>query len=193
MTNALTFSLYGLDVDKNELQRGYFGIGSSSTPNTITLASTKGDLELKPKSGSVVDATGPIKESGTLLSEKYASLTHNHTIANVTGLQTALDGKADDADLTPLITKTEADGKYELKGAGGKTPLQVTSAPVTTPEFIGQTAIDTINKRTYIAEGLTAGDWRRLTGQNYVDLADSVIVNTTLGGLKFAQMTRKRL
>lgn len=116
--------------------------------------------------------------------------THTHAISDVTNLQNTLNSKADDADLTPLITKVEADGKYELKGAGGKMPLQVTSTPTTTPEFIGQTAIDTTNKRTYIAEGLTTGDWRRLTGQNYVDLADSVIVNTTLGGLKFVQLTQ---
>jgi hypothetical protein len=69
-------------------------------------------------------------------------------------------------------------------------PLQVTAVPVTTPEFIGQLAIDTTNKRTYIAEGLLVGDWRRVAGTNYVDTADGFITNTTLAGLKFWKGTQ---
>jgi hypothetical protein len=54
-------------------------------------------------------------ENGTLLSAKYAPISHTHTIANITGLQTALDGKAPSshthtiANITGL--QTALDGK----------------------------------------------------------------------------------
>jgi len=50
--------------------------------------------------------------------------------------------------------------------------------------------IDTTNKRTYIAEGLTAADWRRLAGTNYVDTATNYIEDTVLSGLSFWQGTQ---
>ena len=42
-------------------------------------------------------------------------------MAEVKGLQAALDGKADDADLIPFITESEADAKYAIKGETGGT------------------------------------------------------------------------
>ena len=39
----------------------------------------------------------------------------------VTGLETALNAKADDADLIPFITESEADAKYAIKGDAGGT------------------------------------------------------------------------
>jgi BppU N-terminal domain len=44
---------------------------------------------------------------------------HDHAIADVIGLDTALAGKADDADLIPFITEAEADLKYAAKGETG--------------------------------------------------------------------------
>ena len=63
-------------------------------------------------------------------------------------------------------------------------PDIVAAAPITVPEYVGQMAIDSTNKRTYIAEGATAGDWRRLAGTNYVDAGDTVILNDYLGNKK---------
>jgi hypothetical protein len=81
LANTLYFGFYGLDVDGvSEVQRGYFGIASSSTPNTMTLASSKGDIELKPRAGYFIQATGLIKENGTLLSDKYASIENTQKI-----------------------------------------------------------------------------------------------------------------
>ena len=91
MTNALTFSFNGFDVDGvTPLQRGYIGVPSASTPTTIALASTRGDIDLRPKPGFYVNTTATIKESGVLLSDKYAPLTHNHAMEEVTGLTEAL-------------------------------------------------------------------------------------------------------
>ena len=59
-------------------------------------------------------------------------------------------------------------------------PKVVAAVPNTVPEFIGQMAIDSTAKRTYIAEGATAGDWRRLAGTNYADAGDTVILRDYL-------------
>jgi len=62
------------------------GINTTLTENTL-------DTNFHTSIGGDLTATGTITEGGTLLSNKYASISHTHTIANVTGLQTALDGK----------------------------------------------------------------------------------------------------
>ena len=77
-------------------------------------------------------------EGGTIQSVDWGTITGE--IANQTDLKAALDGKADDADLTPFITETDADLKYSLK----------TDAPVehghTKAEIEGlQAEIDAIN------------------------------------------------
>jgi Phage tail repeat like/BppU N-terminal domain len=109
-----------------------------------------------------------------------APTAHVHPIADVTGLQTALDGKADDAEITTL--QANIDNKQDE-------PIQTTAAPVSTPTHIGQMAIDTTNKRTYVAEGATAGDWRRMAGTNYADAGDNAIM-ALLGGLSFWKGTQ---
>jgi hypothetical protein len=107
----------------------------------------------------------------------YSPVGHTHTTANITGLDTALAGKADNEDI-PDISNLQAK------------PTTGTAAPVTTPTHIGQMNIDTTNKRTYIAEGATSGDWRRLAGTNYVDAGDNDIMTTVLGGLKLWKGTQ---
>ena len=49
----------------------------------------------------------------------YPPENHMHNMAAITGLDAALAGKADDADLVPFITEAEADLKYSFKGEGG--------------------------------------------------------------------------
>jgi hypothetical protein len=175
MTNALYFSLFGLDIDGiTQLQRGYFGIGSGSTPNTITLASTRGDVELKPKSGFVVDATAPIKESGTLLSEKYAPSIHNHTIENVTGLQTALDGKADDADLTgkadlaDLAAKANSADVYQKIETYTKTEVDAIASGITE----GGGTIVQDNLSSVSSSAALSANQGRILNETKADIAD---------------------
>ena len=64
-------------------------------------------------------------------------------------------------------------------------PVSVTALPNTTPTFVGQMAIDSVDGRTYIAEGATSTDWKRLATTSYVDVADNIIINNILYGLKF--------
>ena len=69
-------------------------------------------------------------------------------------------------------------------------PTSVTAAPVTTPDYSGQIAVDATNKRTYIAEGTTSGDWKRLAETTYVDTADNYITATVLNNLKLWKGTQ---
>jgi hypothetical protein len=88
----------------------------------------------------------------------FAPETHNHIIGEITGLQASLDSK----DAKPAI---------------------VTAIPATTPTYVGQMAVDGTNKRTYVAEGSTSGDWKRLATTTYADTADNFIIDNLLGGL----------
>jgi hypothetical protein len=103
----------------------------------------------------------------------YAPIVHTHSIENITGLQTALDGKADDSDLdgkaNTVHTHAIADVTNLQTTLDGKQPkpISVTAVPTTTPTHSGQMAVDATNKNTYIAEGTASGDWKRL-----IDAAD---------------------
>lgn len=139
-------------------------------------------------------AYSPINHNHDL---EYAPIDHDHNSVDISDFTTAVDTRIDTAlsAYTPTIpaeylTETEADLRYAPIDTVDSEPLQVVAAPTTTPEFIGQTAIDTVNKRTYIAEGTTAADWRRLAGTNYVDTADAYITNTVLAGLKLWKGTQ---
>jgi len=44
--------------------------------------------------------------------------------------------------------------------------------------------------KTYVANGTTADTWERLADTAYVDVSVNAVINTTLGGLKFAQLTQ---
>jgi hypothetical protein len=65
---------------------------------------------------AISDVTGLTAAlAGKQASGSYADAVHTHTIANVTSLQTALDGKADDSDITALDTRVdtlEANGPF---------------------------------------------------------------------------------
>lgn len=66
------------------------------------------------------------QDAATAFDGKYTSLTevpseftpkaHTHEIADVNGLQVALDGKVDDAEIADMLTKTEAAETYQVKG-----------------------------------------------------------------------------
>jgi hypothetical protein len=122
----------------------------------------------------------------------FPAESHTHVIADVTDLQTSLDAKADTghshaiADVTNL--QTELDGKADNADIPDTSGLQekalsVTAAPTTAPEFEGQMAVDSTNERTYIAEGTTVDDWKRLAETSYVDTGDNYIMNTRMNGL----------
>jgi hypothetical protein len=86
---------------------GNLGVGNNNPTNKLDV------------SGNAV-ITGTITEGTQLLSAKYAPISHTHTIANITGLQTALDGKAPTshthtiANITGL--QTSLDGKLSILG-----------------------------------------------------------------------------
>jgi hypothetical protein len=82
------------------------------------------DIQAKPAAyppevhnHAILDVTGlqDALDAKANTGELGAPVDHTHEIADVTNLQTALDGKADDADLIPFILESEADVKYALK------------------------------------------------------------------------------
>jgi hypothetical protein len=143
-------------------------VGGAQVGNGLAMSTSYLFVKTASADGTKINTTGnTVAIDRTTVDAWYALKAHSHAIADVTGLQTALDGKADDADITGLQPK----------------PIQTAAAPTTTPTHIGQMAIDTTNRRTYIAEAGTAADWKRLAETSYVDTADNAILNTTLAGL----------
>lgn len=116
------------------------------------LTTSEGDARYEPI-GSTPDMTGYLTQTdgdaryqqiGTDTPDDWAEITgkptefppaaHTHAIADVTGLQAALDGKADDADLTGLLSQTDADARYQQIGTD--TPddwADITGKPTTFP------------------------------------------------------------
>lgn len=116
---------------------------------------------------------------------------HQHAISDVTNLQTTLNGKADDADLTgkanstDVYLKTETYSKTEVN-----TSLTGKSDAGHTHAYASLTAIPATfapSTHTHTEVDLTFG---AKNAKTYVDDADNFILNTTLGGLKFAQLTQ---
>ena len=83
----------------------------------------KGDYATKTE---VTEGLAAKQDAATAFDGKYTSLTevpseftpkaHTHEIADVNGLQTALDGKADKTAIADMETKTEAAETYQPKG-----------------------------------------------------------------------------
>lgn len=140
--------------------------------------------------GATVNATVNLQEAGVNLTDKYADITHSHdfnsltnipvdfpaeahfhAMSDVTGLETALAGKADDSEIATLQPRPVVSGS-------------VPTLPTITPTHVGQMVIDDVQKRTFIAEGPTSADWRRLAGTNYVDTATNYIQQTVLQNRK---------
>jgi hypothetical protein len=126
--------------------------------------------------GAYIDAP-EIRENGVKLADKYAPIgttgggtaePHTHAIADVTGLESALNLKAD-------------------------RPVESASVPTTptiAPRYAGDVVIDTAQKRSFIATGQTVTDWERLAPTSYVDTADNFIINDILDGLSFWKGTQ---
>lgn len=94
------------------------------------VASAQSDIDtLKGTGAGSVDKKIETAISNLDLENTYAAKVHSHTIANVTGLQTALDAKAASADLGTMAKEAAADytktadlatalaGKYDAAGA----------------------------------------------------------------------------
>ncbi len=94
------------------------------------VASAQSDIDtLKGTGAGSVDKKIETAISNLDLENTYAAKVHSHTIANVTGLQTALDAKAASADLGTMAKETAANytktadlatalaGKYDAAGA----------------------------------------------------------------------------
>lgn len=107
------------------------------------------------------DATGSVSFDGSAnvtITTTVADNSHNHTIANVTGLQTALDGKASSSHTHTLASITDAgtaafkntgttSGTVPLIGADGKLDAAIMPAIAITDTFVvaTQTAMLALN------------------------------------------------
>ena len=69
-------------------------------------------------STGVLNVASGLSEAGTLIADKYAAKTHSHEIAEVNGLQDALDSKADASHTHDYLTDAPADGKSYVRKDG---------------------------------------------------------------------------
>lgn len=69
-------------------------------------------------SGGVLNVYSSLSEAGTLIADKYAAKTHTHEIADVNGLQDALDGKAEASHTHDYLTDAPSDGKSYVRKNG---------------------------------------------------------------------------
>jgi hypothetical protein len=98
--NSLTASTY---VD-GEVLSSYQGKVLKDAIDTKTTGPTSSvDNRIALFSGE----TGKLIKDSGLLTSAFATASHNHTISEVTDLQTTLDGKVDDADITGLVKDIE--------------------------------------------------------------------------------------
>jgi hypothetical protein len=124
--------------------------GRWTTGRTITLG---GDL-----SGSVTIRG----DANVSLSAAVANNSHTHTIANVTGLQTALDGKVDDSQVLTNVPSgalfTDTNTTYGV-GDGGLTQKNFTTTLKNKLDAIeaGATADQTATQIVALAAGCAAG------------------------------------
>lgn len=105
-----------------DIEAGTFYGALSGNASTATLAASATKLATARTISLTGDATATGNFDGTgnlALTVTVADNSHAHTIANVTGLQTALDGKSDSAHTHPVVT-TSADG---LMSAADKVKL----------------------------------------------------------------------
>jgi hypothetical protein len=94
----------------------------------------------------------------------YSPIGHNHTISQVTGLQTALDGKVDDSEMT---TKADVNHTHDFDSITGK--------PLAYPSIAHFHAIADVN-------GLQTALDSKITS-TYADAGDNYIMNTRMAGL----------
>lgn len=97
---------YSKENDDSMLVVG-IGTGTSDLRNGLE-ARTNGDLYV----------AGEFIEGDTKLADKYAAKTHTHEIADVSGLQDALDGKAEASHTHDYLTDAPSDGKSYVRKNG---------------------------------------------------------------------------
>jgi hypothetical protein len=107
---SANIDLPGVNTAGNQSTSGNAATATAwATGRTLTLS---GDVS---GTSSTIDGTGNITLTATVADDS-----HNHTIANVDGLQTALDGKQPlDADLTAIAGLSSADGNFIVGSATG--------------------------------------------------------------------------
>lgn len=87
--------------------------GNAATATTATTASALATARTIGLSGDVSGSASFDGSANITISATVADDSHNHTISNVDGLQTALDAKqAADADLTAIAGLSNADGNF---------------------------------------------------------------------------------
>lgn len=103
---------------------------------------------------AVSETDGIISVTRTALpdySETYAAKTHTHAIADVTGLQTALDGKADDADVTAVSDKVTT-----LIGSDANKSVRAIASEELAAQLIPETAAESMDTLEEIAAWIQA-------------------------------------
>ena len=116
-----------------------------------------------------ITLTGDVSGSGTTsIAVTIADDSHNHTIANVDGLQAALDAKLDDSQ------KGAANGLAELDGSGKVPSAQLPSYVDDVLEYANSGSFPGTGETGKIYIALDTNDVYRWTGSAYVKVSDAV-------------------
>ena len=133
-----------------------FGWGDHSTEGYLT-------------GNQTITLTGDVSGSGTTsISVTVADDSHNHVIANVDGLQAALDAKLDDSQ------KGAANGLAELDGSGKVPSAQLPSYVDDVLEYANSGSFPGTGETGKIYIALDTNDVYRWTGSAYVKVSDAV-------------------
>ena len=116
-----------------------------------------------------ITLSGDVSGSGTTaISVTVADDSHNHVIANVDGLQAALDAKLDDSQ------KGAANGLAELDGSGKVPSAQLPSYVDDVLEYANSGSFPGTGETGKIYIALDTNDVYRWTGSAYVKVSDAV-------------------
>lgn len=170
---------------------------ASSAANSATNASASATSAANQATAAANSATAAANSAASINPANFAPAVHTHTIANVTGLQTALDGKAASshthtiANVTGLQSALDAkigdapsngnqyvrqNGSWAINSGG------VSEAPISGQMYAryngGWVAFDGFTKP---ADGLTTDHVNAITTASYLNVAGPVVGNVYTG------------
>lgn len=120
LENARTIGGVSFDGTANINLPGVNTAGDQNTSGNAATATALANARDITLSGDVSGSASFDGSANITITATVADDSHNHTIANVDGLQTALDAKqAADADLTAIAGLSSADGNFIVGSASG--------------------------------------------------------------------------